>query len=165
MYVADISDQPPPGLAGNDKICFSLHCDITQREACKAFLDSIPGRLDGLVNCAGTSAWEGKIASDEVFQRTMNINVTGTWNMGTEALQRMSRQDDIEAQGPFPGAKRSVGQGSIVNVGSGASLRGVAGLAVYSASKHAVLGLTRSWARDFPGLRVNIVAPGMVCRP
>ena len=164
MYVADISDQSPPDLAGNDRVCFSLRCDITQRAACKAFIDSIPARLDGLVNCAGTSAWEGKIASDEVFQRTLNINVTGTWNMGTEALQRMSQQDDIEAQGAFLGARRSVGQGSIVNVGSGASIRGVAGLAAYTASKHAVLGLTRSWARDFPGLRVNIVAPGMPSR-
>lgn len=161
MYVADISDRCPPDLAANDGIRFSLRCDVTQREACKAFLDSVPGRLDGLVNCAGTSAWEGKIATDEVFQRTMNINVTGTWNMGTEALERMSQQDDVEAQGAFSGVRRSVGQGSIVNVGSGASIRGVAGLAAYTASKHAVLGLTRSWARDFPRLRVNIVAPGM----
>ena len=92
MYVADISDQCPPDLAANDGIWLSLRCDVTQREACKDFLDSIPGRLDGLVNCAGTSAWEGKIATDDLFQHTMNINVTGTWNMGTaQYFQRLAQ--------------------------------------------------------------------------
>lgn len=112
------------------------------------------------MNCAGTSGWEGKIGTDEVYRRTMDINVAGTWNMATEALQRMSTQEDIESPGIVPGSVRSVGQGSIVNVGSGASLRGVSGLAAYTASKHAVLGLTRSWARDFPKMRINLVAPG-----
>lgn len=124
------------------------------------FLEYIPGRLDGLVNSAGVGSWEGKIGADTMYQRTMDINVTGTWNMSTEAMRRMSIQDDIEVPGVIPGAVRSVGQGSIVNVGSGASRRGVPGMAAYTASKHAVLGLTRSWARDFPKLRVNLVAPG-----
>ena len=133
---------------------------MTERDACRSFIDSIPGRLDGLVNSAGVSGWEGKIGADAVYQRTMDVNVTGTWNMTTEALRRMSTQEDVEAPGIVPKSVRSVGQGSIVNVGSGASLRGVAGLAAYTASKHAVLGLTRSWARDFPKMRVNLVAPG-----
>lgn len=90
----------------------------------------------------------------------MEVNVTGTWNMGTEALEKMSAQTEDEHPGPYEGTARSVGQGSIVNVGSGASLRGVAGMAAYTASKHAVLGLTRAWAKDFPNLRVNLVAPG-----
>lgn len=125
-------------------------------------MDSVPGRLDGLVNSAGVGAWEGKIGADDLYQRTMDINVTGTWNMTTEAMRRMSTQDDTEAPGVVPGAVRSVGQGSIVVVGSGASRRGVGGMAAYTASKHAVLGLTRSWARDFPKLRVNCVAPSKV---
>ncbi|KAL1877438.1 hypothetical protein Daus18300_002424 [Diaporthe australafricana] len=79
--------------------------------------------------------------------------------MATEAMRRMSSQVDIEAPGVIPGSVRSVGQGSIVLVGSGASRRGVPGMAAYTASKHAVLGLTRTWARDFPKLRVNLVAP------
>lgn len=90
----------------------------------------------------------------------MNINVTGTWNMTTLCLRKMSSQVDSEVPGVIHGSIRSVGQGSIVNVGSGASLRGVSGLAAYTASKHAVLGLTRSWAKDFPKLRINLVAPG-----
>lgn len=158
--MADIIEKSPRCLTEEKRLHFTGRCDITDREACKAFLDSIPGRLDGLVNCAGVSRWEGKIASDELYRLTMEVNVTGTWNMGTEALHRMSLQDDIERPGAYDGTRRSVGQGSIVNVGSGASLRGLPGLAAYSASKHAILGLTRSWAKDFPKLRVNAVAPG-----
>ncbi|KAL4877896.1 hypothetical protein BJY04DRAFT_221666 [Aspergillus karnatakaensis] len=165
VYVADIAPQAPEELI-NDKNChITLCCDVTERAACKAFLESIPGRLDGLVNSAGTAGWEGKIGNDAIFQRTMEINVTGTWNMATEAMLRMSAQQDIEVPGIISGSLRNVGQGSIVNVGSGASLRGVSGLAAYTASKHAVLGLTRSWARDFPRMRVNLVAPGATETP
>lgn len=168
VYVADITGEMPQDLVDLTD-CANLHvvlnCNITNRQACQAFIDRIPGRLDGLVNCAGTSGWEGKIGSDEVYQRTMDINVTGTWNMATICLARMSNQQDIEAPGAIDSSVRSVGQGSIVNVGSGASLRGVSGLAAYTASKHAVLGLTRSWARDFPKLRINLVAPGATDTP
>lgn len=160
VHVADMASQPSEELANLENCCITPRCDVTKRDACKAFLDSIPGRLDGLVNCAGICGWEGKIGSDTVYQRTMDINVTGTWNMATEALRRMATQEDIETPGIVRGSVRSVGQGSVVNVGSGASLRGVSGLASYAASKHAVLGLTRSWARDFPNMRVNLVAPG-----
>lgn len=159
MYVADISPQAPNELQSEDTCHLTLNCDVRSRKDTQSFLGSIPGRLDGLVNSAGVGAWEGKIGADELYQRTMDINVTGTWNMVTEAMRRMSTQDDTEAPGVIPGAVRSVGQGSIVVVGSGASRRGVGGMAAYTASKHAVLGLTRSWARDFPKLRVNCVAP------
>ncbi|KAL5337713.1 hypothetical protein BJX70DRAFT_399348 [Aspergillus crustosus] len=165
VYVADIASRAEDELANHSDCHITLLCDVTQRTACKAFLDSIPGRLDGLVNSAGTAGWEGKLGTDAVFHRTMEINVTGTWNMATEALLRMSAQENIEVPGIIPGSIRSIGQGSLVNVGSGASLRGVSGLAAYTASKHAVLGLTRSWARDFPRMRVNLVAPGATETP
>lgn len=160
MYVADISPQAPKELQNEDRCHLTLESDVRSRRDAQSFLGSVPGRLDGLVNSAGVGAWEGKIGADELYQRTMDINVTGTWNMATEAMRRMSAQDDNEVPGVIPGAVRSVGQGSIVIVGSGASRRGVGGMAAYTASKHAVLGLTRSWARDFPKLRVNLVAPG-----
>ncbi|KAL4790947.1 hypothetical protein BDV19DRAFT_371396 [Aspergillus venezuelensis] len=165
VYIADISPSAPADLTSDKNCHITPNCDITSREACKSFLDKIPGRLDGLVNSAGIASWEGYIASDEQFHKAMDINVTGTWNMTTEAMAQMSSQDDLEATGTVAGSVRSVGQGSIVNVGSGASLRGVSGLAAYTASKHAVLGLTRSWARDFPNLGVNLVAPGATDTP
>ncbi|KAI3394414.1 hypothetical protein diail_2826 [Diaporthe ilicicola] len=165
VFVADIATKAPDDLTNRDNVHFTLGCNITLRDACQDFVDSIPGRLDGLVNSAGISTWEGKIATDELYQRTMDVNVTGTWNMGTAALARMQTQEDIKVPGIVHGSVRNIGAGAIVNVGSGASLRGVAGLASYSASKHAVLGLTRSWARDFPALRVNLVAPGATETP
>ncbi|KAJ5100269.1 hypothetical protein N7456_006321 [Penicillium angulare] len=165
VHVMDITSSAPEELTSQECCHLHLGCNVTSRQDCKDFFKSISGRLDGLVNCAGVSAWEGAIASDKLYQRTMDINVTGTWNMTTEALRRMSTQENIEARGIIPESKRDVGKGSIVNIGSGASLRGLAGLAAYTASKHAVLGLTRSWARDFPDMRINLVAPGATDTP
>ncbi|KAI1613512.1 putative short chain alcohol dehydrogenase [Exophiala viscosa] len=165
VYVVDLMETPPKEIADQERLHFTGKCDITKREACRKFLDTIPGRLDGLVSCAGVCPWEGKLPSDDLYRLNMEVNVTGVWNMGTEAIRRMSEQQDLEAPGAVPGATRSVGQGSIVNIGSGASLRGLQGLAAYTASKHAVLGLTRSWAKDFPRLRVNAVGPGVTDTP
>lgn len=52
--------------------------DVRSREACKKFIESVPGRLDGLVNSAGVTLAEGRVASDDIFDRTMAINVKGT---------------------------------------------------------------------------------------
>ena len=160
VYVAELAEKAPSDIDDHERLHFTGKCDITKREACKQFVDSIPGRLDGLVNCAGVCPWEGKLASDEIYRMNIEVNVTGVWNMGTEVIRRLSGQEDMEVPGALAQSTRSVGQGSIVNIGSGASLRGLQGLAVYSASKHAVLGLTRAWAKDHPQLRVNAVAPG-----
>jgi NAD(P)-dependent dehydrogenase (short-subunit alcohol dehydrogenase family) len=103
---------------------------------------------------------EGKIASDETFHKIMDVNVLGTWNMGTEALPRMAKQEVKHSSGVFTGVERNVGSGAIINIASGAGFRGIPGLAVYCASKHAVIGLTRVWAKDFCPVRVNSVAPG-----
>jgi NAD(P)-dependent dehydrogenase (short-subunit alcohol dehydrogenase family) len=123
-------------------------------------MDSISGNLDGFVNCAGICPTEGKMATDELFGRIMAINVTGSWNMGTEAIMKMTKQQAKNAEGLLPDTQRTVGAGSIVNIASGASLRGIAGLSAYCTSKHAVLGMTRSWAKEWPSLRINAVAPG-----
>ena len=96
--------------------------------------------------------------SDELFQREIDVNVRGTWHFGTEAIRQMSGQARVA------GAQ---GRGAIVNVGSGASLKGIAGLSVYCMTKHAVLGLTRAWAQQWgrEGIRVNAVAPGELQTP
>lgn len=112
------------------------------------------------MNCAGICPHEGKTAPDELFFKIMAINVTGSWNMGTEAIRKMVQQQGTIAAGLLPGSERSLGAGVVVNIASGASLRGIAGLGAYCTSKHAVLGMTRSWAKEWPSLRVNAVAPG-----
>ncbi|KIV97663.1 hypothetical protein PV10_01380 [Exophiala mesophila] len=163
VYIADVL-KAPQELEGKANVHVNK-CDITSREACKTFIDSIPGNLDGLVNCAGICPVEGKMASDELFERIMSINVTGSWYMGTEAIQRMTQQKQHSSEGLLPGSERTIGAGVIVNIASGASLRGIAGLGAYCTSKHAVLGMTRSWAKEWPTLRVNAVAPGVTDTP
>lgn len=121
--------------------------------------------MDGLINGAGITLTEGKIATDEVYERVMAVNMTGTWNMGTEALKRMSEQEIRYGSGLFTGVNKWLGSGAIVNISSGAGVRAIPGLAVYCASKAAVIQFTRVWAADYPNIRVNAVLPGITSLP
>lgn len=112
------------------------------------------GRIDGFFNNA---AYEGLIHPLvdyplEDFQRVFDINVKGVF-LGLRAVLRV-----MAAQ---PGG------GSIVNVSSQAGLRGVSNLAAYSASKHAVIGLSTSAALEVAtnDVRVNTVCPGPTSTP
>jgi NAD(P)-dependent dehydrogenase (short-subunit alcohol dehydrogenase family) len=105
------------------------------------------GRLDGAFNNAAVGQ-SGRL--DEVpeqdFDQMMAVNVKGTWLCIREEVRTM----------------RPRGSGSIVNMSSIGGLRGSSGLGAYQASKHAVIGLTRTAAHDFGplGIRVNVIAPG-----
>jgi NAD(P)-dependent dehydrogenase (short-subunit alcohol dehydrogenase family) len=83
------------------------------------------------------------------FDRVIAVNVRGVFLGLREVLRALKRQD---------------GGGAIVNTASVAGLRGSNRLAPYSTSKHAVIGLTRSAAREGAefGVRVNAVAPGFI---
>lgn len=161
VCIADIAPTLPKTLSDHPqqaKLSYHGPCDIRVREKCQIFFNAVRkerGRINGLVNCAGISPSEGAMASDETFEEILSLNVRGTWNLGTEAIRHMSEQ-------AFDNAKS--GRGSIVNVGSIASLVGLPALSVYCMSKHAILGLTRAWAKDWAreGIRVNAVAPGWI---
>lgn len=124
--------------------------DITDAASVASFVDATVarfGRLDGAFNNA---AMGGAGRLDEVseadFDRIMAVNVKGTWLCLREEVRVMERQ----------------GAGSIVNVSSIGGLRGSSGMGAYQATKHAVIGLTRTAAHDFGplGIRVNVLAPG-----
>ncbi|MCD6552055.1 glucose 1-dehydrogenase [Thermotoga sp.] len=105
------------------------------------------GRLDILVNNAGIVPY-GNIeeTSEEDFDRTIDVNVKGPFLLSRYAVEQMKKQ----------------GGGVIVNVSSEAGLVGIQRRCVYSVSKAALLGLTRSLAVDYVdyGIRVNAVCPG-----
>ena len=108
------------------------------------------GRLDAAVNCAGTEGTPGPVTEQtaETYAATFDTNVLGTLlSMKHEMLVML--------------AQRS---GSIVNVSSTYGHTGAAGASIYSASKHAVEGLTKSAALEAApsGVRVNMVAPGPI---
>ncbi len=110
------------------------------------------GRIDVLVNNAGIStivpAEETTLAD---WERTLAVNLTGPFLMSREFGKEMLRQ----------------GSGSIVNVSSVAGLLGISDRAAYNASKHGLIGLTRTLAAEWGGrgVRVNAVCPGWTESP
>lgn len=150
VYAVDIHPEPTKEFATlqNERLTY-FHADVRDRARSHEVLTLILSKhnqLDGLVNNAAVTLLEGELAGDDMYDEIMEINVRGVWNYGTEALAQMQKQ----------------GSGSIVNIASISALAGKARLALYSASKHAMLGFTRTWAIDFAkyGVRVNCVAPG-----
>lgn len=122
--------------------------DISTEETVAAVVTAAGGRVDALANVAGIMDNFAPIheVDDELWDRVFRINVT--------ALMRLTR-----AVTPL---MLDAGSGSVVNVSSEAGIRGSAAGAAYTASKHAVIGLTKNSAVIYgpKGLRFNAVAPG-----
>ncbi len=111
------------------------------------------GRLDLAVNNAGISHPAARLADipPEIYAEVMRTNADGVFFAMRHEIPAMIRGDG----------------GAIVNVASILAQRGAPWMAAYGASKHAVLGLTLSAARDYAaaGIRVNAVLPGPVATP
>ena len=133
----------------------ALAADVSsETEVLAAFaaLDAAGEAPDILVNCAGIIL-ERPLTRMTLgdFERIMSVNLRGCFLVGREAVARMR------------GAGRG---GRVINVASELACLGRADYSAYCASKAAVLGLTRSWARELaPDILVNAVAPGPVDTP
>ncbi len=129
-------------------------CDVSdaqQCQACVAVCIEAFGRLDTVINMAGILRFEHfHDTSDESWQQVLDINLNGTFYLCRAAMPHL-----IESQG------------NIVNAASTAALTGLHWGAAYSASKGAVLALTRSIAVEYAkqGVRANCVCPGDIATP
>jgi NAD(P)-dependent dehydrogenase (short-subunit alcohol dehydrogenase family) len=130
-----------------------LRADVSVEDDVQALVDGAIttfGKLDVAVNNAGFTGSPGQLATQtlEAYDAVFGTNVRGLFLSLKHELRVMTRQ----------------GFGRIVNLSSTFGERGGAGAALYSASKHAVNGFTRSAALEVAaaGIRVNAVAPGPV---
>jgi len=139
--------------------------DVTDPEGVEAALtaaDSAGTPLRIVVNCAGIAPASRMLGSEgphdlELFRRTVEVNLVGTFNVLRLAAEVIARQDaDEHGQ-----------RGVIVNTASVAAFEGQIGQVAYSASKGGVVGLMVPAARDLArhGIRVNTIAPGIVDTP
>lgn len=129
--------------------------DVSDPAFCDRVIDKVmtaDGRIDVLVNCAGTILRaDANGTADEDWRRVLAINVDGVFYMSRAAVRCMTAQ----------------GSGVIVNFGSIWGNVGAAGVVAYCASKGAVHQITRAMALDCAedGIRINAVAPGEVDTP
>jgi NAD(P)-dependent dehydrogenase (short-subunit alcohol dehydrogenase family) len=130
----------------------SVPGDVSDEGAVREMVEAVMGefgRVDVLVNNAGisliTPAEDTSLAD---WRRVLEVNLTGPFLTSREFGREMLRR----------------GSGSIVNVSSVAGLLGIADRAAYNASKHGLVGLTRTLAAEWGGrgVRVNAVCPGWV---
>jgi NAD(P)-dependent dehydrogenase (short-subunit alcohol dehydrogenase family) len=140
--------------------------DVTDEAGLTAALDAAIdafGPLRALVNCAGIGSAMRTVGKDgepfrlDVFTRTIQINLIGTFNAIRLTAARMAKNP------PDAGGER----GAIVNTASIAAFDGQIGQAAYSASKGGVVGMTLPIARDLArlGIRVCTIAPGLFKTP
>ncbi|OAL31988.1 hypothetical protein AYO22_00858 [Fonsecaea multimorphosa] len=173
VVVADMDEQQ--GTKVSDEVAKKwnvktkfLKLDVTQEQQVKDAIASSTewtGRLDYAANCAGIceTIWsEEESITTELFERTHAINTKGLWLCQKYQALQMKTQDPCPVSFEPPCAHNIPAQrGAIANVVSISGLQ-AAGLAAYTPSKYAAVGVTKNGAKFYgpDGIRVNALCPG-----
>ncbi|MBV9124470.1 MAG: SDR family oxidoreductase, partial [Planctomycetes bacterium] len=140
-------------LVAAGRKAIAVRCDVSDDAQVAAMVDRAVaafGRFDAAFNNAGAMARIAPTADStrEDWDRVIGVNLRGVWSCMKHELRQMQRQ----------------GSGAIVNNASVGALTGNPGIGSYIASKHGVVGLTRTAALEYVkrGIRVNAVNPGLI---